>query len=115
MLGGEVAQEEGSRYGGLQYTEDKTFVRIVEKPHPDNAPSNLINVSKYALNSAALREIIEYVEEGGVEGEYYITEPINAYVKKGGMVRIVRAQGEYLDGGTAEGWLHANQVVMSKE
>lgn len=115
MLGVEVAKEEVSRYGVLQYTEDKAFVRIVEKPHPDDAPSNLINVSKYVLNSTALREIIEYVEAGGVAGEYYITDPINAYVKKGGMVRIVRARGQYLDGGTTEGWLRANQVVMSNE
>lgn len=112
MLGVEVPHEEVGHYGVLEYTEGKVFVRIVEKPRPENAPSNLINVSKYILNSAALQEIFDYVEAGGAAGEYYITYPINTYVSKGGTVRIVPATGQYLDGGTLEGWLAANKIVL---
>ena len=114
MLGVEVAPEEVSRYGVLEYTEDKTFVRIVEKPHPGQAPSNLINVSKYVLNSVVIQEIAEYVETERT-GEYYITDPINAYVGKGGVVKIIPATGQYLDGGTLDGWLYANRMVLKDE
>lgn len=114
MLGVEVAPEEVSRYGVLEYTGDKTFVRIVEKPHPEQAPSNLINVSKYVLNSVVIREIAEYVKTEKT-GEYYITDPINTYVGKGGVVKIIPATGQYLDGGTLEGWLYANRVVLKDE
>lgn len=112
MLGVEVPQEDVSRYGVLEYTESKEFIRIVEKPAVGDAPSNLINVSKYVLNAAVIQEIVNYVDTQ-TANEYYITDPINAYVEKGGTVRIVPAIGQYLDGGTASGWLHANQVVMS--
>lgn len=111
MLGVEVDPKEVSRYGVLEYTEAKEFVRIVEKPTPRAAPSNLINVSKYVLNAAVIREIMQYVESD-VSGEYYITDPINKYVEKGGKVQIVPAKGQYLDGGNVEGWLRANRVVL---
>ena len=114
MLGVEVPANDVGRYGVLEYTEDKSFVRIIEKPLPEDAPSNLINVSKYVLNWTVIREIAKYVEEERV-GEYYITDPINTYVRKGGMVKIVPAAGQYLDGGTLEGWLYANRVVLEGE
>jgi hypothetical protein len=40
-----------------------------------------------------------------------ITEPINRYCKDGGIIKVVHATGQYLDGGTLEGWLEANRTV----
>lgn len=111
MLGVEVANEQLSRYGVIEKDQNNNFVRIVEKPTPEEAPSNLINVSKYVLNSAALQQIIAYSKTEQT-GEYYITEPINNYVAEGGSLTVVPAVGEYLDGGSVEGWLHANNVVI---
>ncbi len=111
MLGVEVPHEEVSRYGVLEYTENREFVRIVEKPAAEDAPSNLINVSKYVLNATVIREIVTYTN-GEEAGEYYITEPINTYVKNGGKVQIVPAKGQFLDGGTTKGWFAANKVVL---
>jgi dTDP-glucose pyrophosphorylase len=45
--------------------------------------------------------------------EYYITEPINHYIHAGGSFKVVSAVGQYLDGGSVEGWLRANQVVLA--
>jgi UTP--glucose-1-phosphate uridylyltransferase len=95
----------------IEKDSNNNFVQIVEKPTPEDAPSNLINVSKYVLNSTALREVKAYAR-GERSGEYYITDPINDYVKNGGTVSVVPARGEYLDGGSVEGWLHANNVVV---
>lgn len=110
MLGVNVPREEVNRYGVLDMDENNEFVRIVEKPAPEQAPSTLINVSKYVLNHDLLTAIANYANIS-LSGEYYITEPINQYVLNGGSVRVVPAQGEFLDGGSVEGWLHANNVV----
>lgn len=113
MLGVNVPREDVGRYGVIESDDANRFVRIVEKPAPDEAPSTLINVSKYVLSAEALRQIALYAEADR-EGEYYITDPINEYVNNGGVMQVVPAQGEYLDGGTLEGWLHANNVVCSE-
>ncbi|NTW61739.1 hypothetical protein HGB24_03615 [Candidatus Saccharibacteria bacterium] len=112
MLGVEVPPTELSRYGVIDMDDNGTFKRIVEKPSGDEAPSNLINVSKYVLNNAALRLINDYSSRDDISGEYYITDPINQYVQNGGSLRVVRANGQYLDSGTVEGWLKANKIVI---
>jgi UTP--glucose-1-phosphate uridylyltransferase len=111
MLGVNVPRERVSHYGVLQLNAQNEFVRIVEKPSVEQAPSTLINVSKYVLNYDVMQAIAHYVEVP-LSGEYYITEPINQYVLGGGTVKVVEAQGMYLDSGSVEGWLHANNVVV---
>ena len=114
MLGVNIAFEEVSRYGVLEMNQNNEFVQVIEKPKVEDAPSTLINVSKYVLSPGLLQEIINYSKEENLEGEYVITEPINRYVKKGGTMKVVPAKGQYLDGGSVEGWLHANNVVCGK-
>ncbi len=114
MTGVEVPVGDVSRYGVIETDANNNFVRIVEKPTPEEAPSRLINVSKYVLNSDALDHIRAYVATER-EGEYYITDPINSYVADGGRLAVVPAAGQYLDGGTVEGWLHANNVVFGSK
>lgn len=111
MLGVNVVREDVARYGVIDMNGNNEFVRIVEKPTPEEAPSTLINVSKYALNPELLRRIVQYSERE-IQGEYVITDPINEYVKGGGTLNVVSARGQYLDGGSVEGWLHANEVVV---
>ena len=45
ILGVEIAREDVEKYGVLS-AEDGKLVGVVEKPKPEEAPSNLINVSK---------------------------------------------------------------------
>jgi UTP--glucose-1-phosphate uridylyltransferase len=111
MLGVNVPRQQVSRYGVLQLNDQHEFVQIVEKPSPERAPSTLINVSKYILNHDLIMAITNYASVP-LSGEYYITDPINQYVFGGGSVKVIEAQGQYLDGGSVEGWLHANNVVL---
>ena len=111
MLGVEVPKESVSRYGVIEMDVNNHFVQIVEKPTPEEAPSNLINVSKYVLNSDAIASIRRYATTDRTD-EYYITDPINEYVAEGGVLSVVPAKGQFLDGGSVEGWLHANNVVV---
>ena len=100
-----------SRYGVIDMNERSEFTRIVEKPAPEQAPSTLINVSKYVMSYDLLSAIARYCEIS-ISGEYYITEPINQYVMSGGSVVVAPAHGQYLDGGSEKGWLRANNIVL---
>lgn len=113
MLGVNVPNEELSKYGVIRTNPDSNFDGIVEKPAPDQAPSNMINVSKYVFDYKALKTIESYVASETPSGEYFITDPINQYVSNGGQMTVVQAEGEYLDSGTVENWLKANQIVIA--
>lgn len=99
--------------GGALTIEDGRVTKITEKPRPEQV-TGISSVSKYVLSPALLREIVEYVKTnnfGPSDQEYMITDPFASYIKKGGVLRAARTSGEYLDGGTVKGWLHANNVV----
>lgn len=113
MLGVQVPAEDVSKYGVLRTNEAGEFVEIVEKPNPENAPSNMINVSKYVFDYRALKIIENYAEHTKPSGEYVITDPINDYISQGGSLKVIEAQGQYLDSGTVQGWLRANQIVIA--
>lgn len=114
MLGVNVEPSMVSQYGVIAMNDANEFVKIVEKPAVKDAPSTLINVSKYVLNSELLERIVAYSRQT-LPGEYMITEPINEFVQAGGVVNVVPAQGQYLDGGSVEGWLEANKFVLEKK
>lgn len=99
--------------GGALTVEDGKVTKITEKPKPEQV-TGLTSVSKYVLSPRMLKEIVEYVKAhdfGPTDQEYMITDPFATYIEKGGVMRIARTDGEYLDGGTVEGWVHANNVV----
>lgn len=113
ILGAEIPRENVEKYGVFS-VENGLLTGVVEKPSVEEAPSNLINISKYIMSPELLREIVDYVKTndfGPKDQEYVVTDPIDNYIKRGGVMRVVRAEGEYLDGGSVEGWLHANNVV----
>lgn len=113
ILGVEIPKEEVSKYGVLSEKDGK-LVGVVEKPAVEDAPSNLINVSKYIISPELLGKIVDYVKEndfGPMDQEYMITDPIYDYIKSGGVMRVAPTAGQYLDGGSLEGWVHANNVV----
>lgn len=102
--------------GGALTVENEKIIKITEKPSPDQV-TGLASVSKYVLSPAMLREIVDYVKShdfGPTDQEYMITDPFASYIEKGGVMRVARTGGEYLDGGTVEGWVHANDVVCGK-
>ena len=116
ILGVEIPIEKVEKYGVLS-TEAGKLVGVVEKPKPEDAPSNLINVSKYIMSPELLSRIVKYVNDndfGPMEQEYMVTDPIDEYIKDGGVMKVAPTNGEFLDGGSVEGWLHANNVVCGK-
>lgn len=112
IIGVEVPESADiSRYGVFKMTEGGSLEAIVEKPTPEEAPSRLMNVSKYVLTAPFLAAIKQHAASE-VTGEYMITDSISDVIQNGETMRVVIAKGEYLDGGSVEGWLHANRVVL---
>ena len=111
LLGVPVPVEQVEKYGVIEKDEQDNYVRIVEHPKPEEAPSNLNNASFYLFD----RKMFDYFEEDmrrPHSGEYMIIDPINEYVADGRQVVVGEARGEYLDAGSLDGWLHANNVVL---
>ena len=113
ILGVEIPREKVDKYGVLS-VQDGKLVDVVEKPSIEEAPSNMINVSKYIMSRDLLRRVVNYAKAhdfGPLDQEYLVTDPIDEYIKEGGIMRVAPTTGEYLDGGSVEGWVHANNVV----
>lgn len=115
LLAVHVPQQEVARYGVIEMrTQDGNhfFSRIVEQPQPETAPSNLINVSKYVFDYDMFVFVKQVCEAPPApNGEYQVVEALNLYVQAGNRLTVAEAEGEYLDGGTLAGWLHANERV----
>jgi UTP--glucose-1-phosphate uridylyltransferase len=119
MLASAIPREEVGRYGTLQTTDDGQgnllFEKVVEHAKPEDAPSNLINISKYVFDKTMMdlaKEVL--ARPPAANGEYQITEILNMYVQAGHPLAVLPAKGEYLDGGTTEGWLYANNRIIGQ-
>lgn len=116
ILGVEVEREEVVKYGEI-IVEDGKLAKITEKPALADVKSNLVHVSKYIMSPALIQEMVKYVHEkdfGPQDQEYMATDPLDSFVKNGGIVRVAPTTGQYLDGGSTDGWVHANNVVCGQ-
>ena len=112
---GITSPKEALLNGGALTIENGIVKKIVEKPSEDQV-TGIASVSKYIISPDLLQEIVEYVHAhdfGPTDQEYLITDPFVTYIEKGGIFRVAQTDGEYLDGGTLKGWVHANNVVCN--
>jgi UTP--glucose-1-phosphate uridylyltransferase len=112
MIGVPVLDDEVENYGIIETNHDGNFVRIVEKPKKEDAPSNLNNASFYLFDADMFRYIRDDMQRPH-SGEYMITDAINRYVEGGGNIKVRQAAGKYLDCGTVKGWVAANNYLIS--
>lgn len=115
-LVGVTYPESALKNGGALTIEDEKIVKITEKPAPEQI-TGIASISKYIIAPDLMKEIVEYVHShdfGPLDQEYMITDPFASYIEKGGIMRVAKTSGEYLDGGSLEGWIHANNVVCGK-
>jgi len=104
----EVPKEQVHKYGivaGKTIDDDLIMVdRMVEKPSPEEAPSNLAIIGRYILTP----DIFELIAETapGKGGEIQITDALMAQAKKG-MVLAYKFQGRRFDCGSIDGFVEA--------
>lgn len=115
MMVNEVSWDDVSHYG-VVVTRDKDgkelYERIVEKPTREEAPSNLNNSSCFLIDPAVF-PFVEDNLDSSPQGEHLFIDAVNAYAAAGNDLAVIRAKGAYMDCGTTNGWLHANQHIIT--
>ncbi|MDX5349564.1 MAG: UTP--glucose-1-phosphate uridylyltransferase GalU [Paracoccaceae bacterium] len=105
----EVAPDRTSSYGVLDVGEDLgSIVRVkgmVEKPAPQDAPSNLAVIGRYILTPQVLTNLNKIKQGAG--GEIQLTDAIAQETKKKGGVFGLRFRGQRYDCGSKIGFLQA--------
>ncbi len=114
LFGNPVPDEDVEKFGIIEKDEQGHFVRIVEKPKREDAPSNLNNSSFYLFDKKIF-ELARTTPANPARGEYEVTDAINAYVSSGEKLAVGTAQGIYMDCGNVQGWHAANDVVVGKQ
>jgi len=111
----EVPIEEVSKYGvisGKQLDERHTIVEtMVEKPSPDEAPSNLAIIGRYILTPAIFDTIAR--TPVGVNGEVQITDALQILAKEQ-MVMAYRFKGKRFDCGSIDGFVEATNYFYTQ-
>ncbi|MGD8910565.1 MAG: UTP--glucose-1-phosphate uridylyltransferase GalU [Chromatiales bacterium] len=105
----EVPPEETQKYGIVEIEDDDgetaTITSIVEKPKPEEAPSNLGVVGRYIL-TPRIFDLIKQTGRGA-GGEIQLTDAI-AELLKYEKVRAYRIKGKRYDCGSKLGYLEAS-------
>jgi UTP--glucose-1-phosphate uridylyltransferase len=104
-----VPREDTSKYGIVaaepMNRHEERVTRIVEKPAPDEAPSNLAVVGRYVLRPEIFTELA--ATSRGRGGEIQLTDAIARRVARGEVIAR-RFEGTRYDCGSKQGYLLAN-------
>ncbi len=104
-----VAREEVSSYGVVETQDIRSRIgeirRIVEKPKPEQTPSNLAVVGRYILTSRIFHLLQKTPRGAG--GEIQLTDAISALIQEQ-TVLAYEFEGKRYDCGSKLGYLQAN-------
>ncbi len=105
----EVPPSMASAYGILDVKEDMGALLkvggMVEKPTPENAPSNLAAIGRYIITPSVLRNVGTLKKGAG--GEIQLTDAIAMEIENGNDVFGFRFDGQRFDCGSKSGFLQA--------
>jgi len=107
-----VSMEQTSMYCIVEAVDENGLLRMkgmVEKPSPENAPSDLAIVGRYIFFSPALFGNLRDMKAGAM-GEIQLTDAINQLAKHE-PVYVPILEGERFDTGNPLGFLKANIAV----
>ncbi|MBO0683841.1 MAG: UTP--glucose-1-phosphate uridylyltransferase [Candidatus Dormibacteraeota bacterium] len=110
-----VPPDQISRYGIIATGSSRgrlhEVVDLVEKPHLDDAPSDLAIFGRYILAP----DVFEAIERTGVGSgkEIQLTDAIKQTIQRGKVVAY-EFEGDYYDTGTVPGYLRANLALALK-
>ena len=111
-----VSKAEVSRYGIVEphRIADRTYRinRLVEKPMPDDAPSDLAVMGRYVL-TPEIFQTLSYTRPGR-NGEIQLTDALNNLSQHDAIFGY-EFDGERYDAGTLAGWLETNMVFALRD
>lgn len=111
----EVPKEQVSNYGVIfgNFVEENLIMvnSMIEKPSPDEAPSNLAIIGRYIL-TPDIFGILENTK-AGKNGEIQLTDALLTQATNG-MVLAYKFQGKRFDCGSVEGFVEATNYFYEK-
>lgn len=112
----EVPVEETYKYGVIdgKEIEDGVFMvsKMVEKPEPSEAPSNLAIIGRYIL-TPDIFDVIKSTKPGK-NGEIQITDAL-MNMAQNGMVLACKFEGKRFDCGSVDGFVEATNYLYAAE
>jgi UTP--glucose-1-phosphate uridylyltransferase len=99
MIGGERVED------GLDGERTYRVTSLVEKPNPEDAPSNLAVIGRYVLTPKVFDKLEQ--TQRGAGGEIQLTDAIEALMEEQGVYGYA-FEGQRYDAGTTMGWLQAS-------
>lgn len=101
--------ENVSEFGVVDLKENGNVIDFVEKPKPEDAPSNLINAGAYLLEP----EVLEYIRQGSlVSMEKEIFPQI---IKDTGKFYGFEFQGYWIDVGRIQSYIDIHKLLMKNK
>ena len=111
-----VPQEQVKRFGviaGEAVADDVWKVdSLVEKPAPEDAPSNLAVFGRYLLSPRVMELLAD--QKPGVGGEIQLTAALDAVLKEEEMYALVIDPADGFDTGTIDTWLETNNILYRR-
>ncbi len=112
----EVDKEDTSRYGIVDAEEVEPGVYrvkgLVEKPDPNDAPSNLAIMGRYVLSPSIFKHLKSIKRGRG--GEYQLTDAIASMLEEEPVYALLY-KGRRLDCGVREGWIKATIIKVLQD
>lgn len=112
----EVPKDETYRYGIIEGEEEAEGIfrlsNMVEKPAPEDAPSNLAIIGRYILTP----DIFDIIRDTppGKNGEMQITDALLTQAKQGNVIGY-KFKGRRFDCGSVEGYIDAINYTYAKQ
>ena len=112
----QVPDKEVSRYGCVKYAENPKYPnqmeKIIEKPTPEQAPSNMVQDGRFVFSSKA----IKLLEKQSINlGELMITDTISSLIKTDVVIAEPIEEGFWTTTGDPLRWLKTNLIIALKE
>lgn len=101
----EVAEEDISKYGIVEYQEENKIKNIIEKPTIENAPSHDAGIGRYILSANYFKEL--EMLKPDENGQYRAIDATASLIRKEGAYAC-KFKGRYYDTGSKLGHLKAN-------
>ena len=86
---------------------------LVEKPAPEDAPSDLAVFGRYLLSPRVMQLLADV--KPGVGGEIQLTDALDAVLREEEMYALIIDPAEGFDTGTVESWLQTNNILFNRK
>jgi UTP--glucose-1-phosphate uridylyltransferase len=93
-----IPRSESYRYGIVKFKNGtKQFEGLVEKPKPEDAPSDMAEFGRFILNHKTIDQIKK--QKTGLDNELWLVDAITAASKKGAKFLVHEVEGKWLTTG----------------